>query len=120
MSQERRHYSRIHFDTEARLYYPGGEHAAQVLDISLKGALLETRPPLPIRQGDAVRLILPLDALGTQIVMEAVIAHVEGEQLGLRCTTIDLDSITHLRRLVELNLGDAALLEREWHHLMAR
>jgi len=26
---------------------------------------------------------------------------------------IDLDSISHLRRLVELNLGDEALLERE-------
>jgi len=33
--------------------------------------------------------------------------------LGLSCREIDLDSITHLRRLVALNLGDEALLDRE-------
>jgi len=31
----------------------------------------------------------------------------------LRCLSIDLDSITHLRRLLELNLGDPQLVERE-------
>ena len=45
--------------------------------------------------------------------MEARVVHVEGRYAGLRCLAIDLDSVTHLRRLVELNLGDPALLERE-------
>jgi hypothetical protein len=31
----------------------------------------------------------------------------------MHCTKIDLESITNLRRLVELNLGDEAALNRE-------
>ncbi len=37
----------------------------------------------------------------------------ENGELGLRCEDIDVDSITCLRRLVELNLGEPELLERE-------
>jgi hypothetical protein len=40
-------------------------------------------------------------------------------QLSLSCTEIDLDSITHLRRLLELNLGDPDLIERELSDLSA-
>jgi hypothetical protein len=31
----------------------------------------------------------------------------------LKCNFIDVDSISHLKRMVELNLGDASLLNRE-------
>jgi hypothetical protein len=37
----------------------------------------------------------------------------------LRCENIDIDSITHLRRLVDLNAGDASLLDREFSALLA-
>jgi hypothetical protein len=46
------------------------------------------------------------------------VMHVEGRHVGLRCESIDLDSITHLRRLVELNSGDPGLLDRELGSLM--
>ncbi|VAX04921.1 hypothetical protein MNBD_GAMMA20-584, partial [hydrothermal vent metagenome] len=39
--------------------------------------------------------------------------HSENDHIGFRCEHIDLESISHLRRLVELNLGDAKLLDRE-------
>ena len=45
--------------------------------------------------------------------MNCQLAHCHGRLAGLVCTSIDLDSITHLRRLVELNLGDPDLLDRE-------
>lgn len=45
--------------------------------------------------------------------MAGELAHVEGERSGVLCRSIDLESITHLRRLIEMNLGDAALVERE-------
>jgi len=31
----------------------------------------------------------------------------------LQCNAIDIDSVTHLRRLVELNLGDESQLHKE-------
>jgi len=42
----------------------------------------------------------------------AVVHHLAG-YYGLACREIDLDSVTHLRRLVALNLGDETLAERE-------
>ena len=50
---------------------------------------------------------------GAMIIMQATVAHLEGTRMGLRCDNLGLDSITHLRRLVELNAGDPNLLERE-------
>jgi len=44
--------------------------------------------------------------------------HVEGDHLGFKCQYIDLDSVTHLKRLVELNLGDPEMLEREFAHMI--
>jgi hypothetical protein len=52
------------------------------------------------------------------ITMETRVVHREGDDAGLRCLSIDLDSVTHLRRLVELNLGDPALLDRELSELI--
>ena len=48
-----------------------------------------------------------------ELKMEAAIVHKTPEHLGLKCTHIDVDSITHLRRIIELNIGDAELLDRE-------
>ena len=45
--------------------------------------------------------------------MEVVLTRTLQDHLGFVCRHIDLDSISHLRRLVELNLGDESLLERE-------
>jgi hypothetical protein len=45
--------------------------------------------------------------------MDVSVAHVEDQHIGFRCEHIDLDSITHLRRLVELNVGDTDILYRE-------
>lgn len=45
--------------------------------------------------------------------MLVTLAHQKDGLLGLQCREIDLDSITHLRRLIELNLGSSELLERE-------
>lgn len=56
------------------------------------------------------RLYLGLDVL---IRMEISLAWARDGLLGFECQHIDLDSISHLRRLVELNLGDEELLERE-------
>ncbi|MCY1558615.1 hypothetical protein D9M68_955670 [compost metagenome] len=65
--------------------------------------------------GDPAR---PFDArislgAGIEVQMEVELTRAEGDQLGFVCRHIDLDSISHLRRLVELNLGDEELLERD-------
>jgi hypothetical protein len=44
---------------------------------------------------------------------------VEGRHAGVLCRSIDLESITHLRRLIEVNLGDPAASDRELKALIA-
>ena len=95
----------------------------QVLDLSLKGALLSlpegveaaTLPP-----GSPCLLKVHLSALETAtIAMAGEVAHLEGRHAGVICRSIDLESITHLRRLIEMNLGDASLLDRDLKALIS-
>lgn len=114
MTPERRQFSRVAFDAPAELSAAGRRHPVKLLDLSFKGALvsLPTVPP-EWTLGTQCTLTVRLAQLDAGISMAAEIAHVEGSQLGLLCRSIDLDSITHLRKLIELNLGEPALLERE-------
>jgi hypothetical protein len=109
---DRRRFWRAAFQAKVQLVDAGGATAAELIDISLKGALVDVPPPWLGKVGTAARLELRL-ADDTEISMAVVASHVEGAHVGLRCIDIDLDSITHLRRLVELNAGDPALLDRE-------
>lgn len=110
--QEHRRFTRIPFDAAAVLAKDGHEWHSALIDLSLKGALIQQPKDWDGHSGDEYELTLVLDQ-DTRIHMEVNIAHIEDDHVGLYCKDIDLDSITHLRRLVELNLGDAELLERE-------
>jgi hypothetical protein len=46
------------------------------------------------------------------------LVHHKDGHLGFRCDNIDLDSVTHLKRMVELNLGNEDVLERELGELL--
>ena len=119
MTENRRQFSRIQFQTEARLSLPQGESSVEVLDLSLKGALVRSEQTPDNAVGSSGTLLVRLDEMETIIHMEITVTHQNGNDFGLSCHEIDLDSITHLRRLVELNLGDEALLERELSKLTA-
>ena len=118
---ERRQHARIAFHTPAQLELAGVLHAVVLLDISLKGALirLPAAAELPLDAGALCRLHVALNETGGQIDMDARVAHADRGLAGLLCQLIDIDSATHLRRLVELNLGDPSLLERELSALIA-
>ncbi len=112
-NDERRRFSRISFHRPAELDARSERATCELLDVSLKGALVET--PLSFRAGvgQPCTLTIRLDAGDATIEMVGEIVHREGTQVGVRCKEIDLDSIAHLRRLVELNVGDEELLHRE-------
>jgi hypothetical protein len=110
---ERRRFSRISFHRPAELDVVGARASCEVLDLSLRGALVEAPPGFEPAPGAPCTLLVRLDSGEAQIRMEGEIAHREGRQVGVRCLEIDLDSISHLRRLVELNVGDDEILHRE-------
>ncbi len=109
---ERRNFHRINFDAPVTISHNNKLYCSKLIDISLNGALLETTEEFNGESGDTVFLNI---RLGEEffIDMEAQLTHLESGHLGMRCVHIDMESIAHLRRLVELNLGDTALLERD-------
>lgn len=118
---ESRHFSRIPFqaDVQLHIYLTDGIEASHLLDISLKGALVKTEHALtkPVT-GKSCSLTLCLGRDGENITMTGKVVHQEGQLIGIECQHIDLDSMTSLRRLVELNTGDEKLLERELSEML--
>jgi hypothetical protein len=119
-SDERRRFSRITFHRPAELDALAERASCELLDVSLKGALVEAPPGFRAGVGQACSLTIRLDAGEAVVRMDGLIVHREGTQVGVRCTGIDLESIAHLRRIVELNLGDEDLLHRELSALVGR
>lgn len=109
---ERRQFWRSDFDAQAHVTLLGRNHVVRLVDISLQGALVEAGDSWAPQASQRCHLRLEL-APGVVIVMEASVVHVAGRLIGLRCDHIDLDSMTHLRHLVELNAADPAVLERD-------
>jgi hypothetical protein len=116
-TNNRRQFSRIHFDASVFLRNPAGKWTAKLLDVSLKGALVSRPLHWTASQNDQVFIEIHLPEAPFTLYMECIVAHVHEDKIGLQCTHIDIDSISHLRRLVELNVGDDSILERELGHL---
>jgi hypothetical protein len=109
---DRRHARRLPFITRATLSQGRCTVQASVQDLSLDGLLLELADEVPgfdWAQPLTARIHLADDL---SIDMDARLVHREGRRVGLHRERIDLDSITHLRRLVQLNMGDDTLLSR--------
>lgn len=113
MTTERRQFTRIQFRTNARLRLGDAEADVEVVDISLKGALVRPKADLGPAVGAEGSLEISLGQSDADIRMEVTVVHRKADHFGLACREIDLDSITHLRRLVELNVGDESILNRE-------
>jgi len=118
MSGERRQFNRVVFNTTANFYADKRKVECQIIDLSIQGVLLELLDPAEVEVGTAYQLEIPLGERKELISMELELMHLENKTLGLMCSFIDLESITHLRRLVELNLGDSELLERDFSALL--
>ncbi len=112
-SDERRRFHRILFDAPTLIDTGDQTLETQLIDISLKGALAKMPDHWQPDPGQPVLLHVILDEGGTEITMHALCAHIEADRIGFLCDEIDMESITRLKRLVELNIGDEELLQRD-------
>jgi hypothetical protein len=109
---ERRRFKRIAFDARTKLRQGESTWPVKLVDLSLKGLLIERPDPWSgnPQQDFLVDIHLSEEA---DITMDVQLAHDDHGQLGFVCRHISLESIESLRRLIELNLGDELELERE-------
>jgi len=111
--QNRRQFSRVLFSTTAQLDFDNHEYPCKLLDVSLHGALITNCDAFIGNKDSQAVLCFTLPQSDIEIKMEVVICHIEADHIGLKCHHIDIDSITYLKRLIELNLADDELLHRE-------
>ncbi|MGZ4954088.1 MAG: PilZ domain-containing protein [Methylobacter sp.] len=111
-NNDNRHFHRILYTAEAILSCEEKTWHCEIIDLSLKGCLLRFELPWEEDPEKLYTLALRLSEQ-VQIKMELTATHVVGNKVGFKCEHIDIDSISELRRLVELNLGSSALLERD-------
>jgi hypothetical protein len=122
-TQEHRHFRRISFFDAVQIVsddIDGAESSsweATCIDISMMGILLEVPAGFPKIIGTSfeAQLILSEDVM---IEMPCTLVHVEGTHAGFRCEMISIDSLTNLRRLLELNFVDHSEIERELSELI--
>lgn len=118
MTDERRRFSRIDFDARVEIAQGTKNWQAQLLDISLKGVLLAKIGSCQPQVKIPVLVKIILSDL-TSIAMSTRVIQDTPEQLRLACDSIDIDSISHLRRLIELNIGDEKAMSRELSELIS-
>ena len=107
-----RRFTRFPFDGQARLFSSTAVWDTAVVDLSLRGMLVRRPDDFNGRVGTNYRIELRL--AGTAFIAMAVTLANQGEEtLGLRAEHLDWNSFLHLKRLIELNLGDSDSLYRE-------
>ncbi|QKE64531.1 PilZ domain-containing protein [Aquipseudomonas campi] len=111
-TSERRRFQRIAFDAATELAQGERRWSVELHDLSLKGLLVKRPRDWNGDPDQPFNATITLDS-DTRLHLEVVLTRTRDELLGFVCRHIDLESISHLRRLVELNLGDESLLERE-------
>lgn len=114
---ERRKYSRVSLDFTGQLIseVQSKQFQVHIRDVSLKGAFVELanyEADPHLFSGQRYKLLIDLQPT-VKITMHMVCRHVIGRKLGLECERIDPESISTLKRLVEMNIGRTDVLNRE-------
>ena len=113
---ERRSYNRIPFNAEILMQCGDVEWSCNLLDISLKGMLVEPPDNLDIDITKPCGMALFLGE-GVSIHARVNIIRSDNGNWGLKWLQIDVNSLQHLRRLIELNTSNPAMLMRELSEL---
>lgn len=115
--ENRRQFTRILFSINAQLIVEDISYPVSIHDISLNGALITAVDSEQSLKGKFGTLSFFLSDNESEVNMHIAVVHENEDETGLQCNAIDIDSVTHLRRLVELNLGDSLQLDKELSQL---
>jgi len=116
---EHRHTHRVDFDTLVQFEASDCLYTCELVDISVQGALIAACSGATPGAGTPCKITINLDENEEcKIIMTGHIARKIENRVGIHCDSIDVDSMTHLRRLVEYNLGDVELVNRDFNMLI--
>lgn len=109
----RRKFNRVPFQCDCQIRCAEQVWSGELLDISLRGALFQLSETTSLEFGDNCYLDISLADGGIHLQFESELAHKEGALHGFRFLSENLETLTHLRRLLELNLGEDDIMKKE-------
>lgn len=116
---EDRHYHRVNFDSMVEFKTSEVEYVCELVDISIRGALIAACSGATPQSGTPCQLTISLnDADENKIIIIGTVARKIENRVGIHCESIDVNSMTHLRKLIEYNLGDVELVNRDFDALV--
>jgi len=110
---ERRNFQRVPFATQAEINCNGKKYHGELLDISLQGALVLGKGIIPLEEGSCCELSIHLLDSEITLQFEANLLHRRDNKFGFKFISEDTETATHLRRLLELNIGSSETIDRE-------
>ena len=117
---EQRNYRRINFKTEADVSINNNIFRCDLVDLALQGALFKSARELPLPLGSQVPLSIYLPETSVRMEFIGELIHQRGNFYGFIFISEDAESMGHLRRLLELNFGDAEQAEGEFSYWLTR
>ncbi len=114
--EEKRDYHRVPFKCHSQVTVVDRCYTCELIDISLRGVLLEIAPDDTIGLGSLCQIDIAFASCDIHLQFDAKLVHKEESHYGFRIESLEIDSLTHLRRLLELNYGDADEIDREFFH----
>ncbi|EKD27564.1 MAG: hypothetical protein ACD_79C00672G0001 [uncultured bacterium] len=103
---EKRLFTRVSFVSESELAFKELIFKGTLVDISLKGALLEFSNSIPAKLNDKCNLKILLKDSNIVLDFEAIVVHLSKDKVGCKFLKEELDTMIHLRKLLSLNIGD--------------
>jgi len=117
--EDKRKFTRVLFLTKASLTIEDTSYDVSLHDLSLNGALVTVSEKTEPLIGKLGLLEFSLLEDKAKVSMNVKVKHEQGDITGLKCESIDIDSVTLLRRLIELNMGDDEQLHKELSQLIS-
>lgn len=112
-----RRFSRVPFHVHAEINTGGKVIELDSLDISLKGILVYNNQMEGLDIGQHYPLSLKLAGSDITLSFDGKLVHHHIDVIGFSFELMDLDTATHLRKILEANLGDTEAISHELEFL---
>lgn len=113
---EQRSYRRIPFHTETEVNINDTKHQCELVDLALQGALFKSEQELPLAIGSRCQMTIALPSSDLTMEFTGELIHQRGQFYGFIFISEDVVTMGHLRRLLELNVGNGDAVDQEFLH----
>lgn len=112
---EKRKFERIDFKTEAVIRHRGVAFKGEIENLSLKGLFVRTEQQIPLDEQVDVTMFFYGSSAELSFNLEATVARVAPDGIGLNFRRLDVDSLVRSDQLVTTNGGDRQQVIEEFY-----